>query len=208
MTRSKDPLAPQPEPKAGRKESAEIIEAIIEATITIGDPDASVNAIAERAGVGIASLYRYFPSKAAILAEISRRLQREFLVGLKRVLEEPGLTVAQAIEQVCRVAIYEPGASPEIRYAINVAVPMSWSHESARAMYADAQRELEGWLRGKLDPVPADLQHRVFVAFAAARGVVMVSRAMPAIAPPDEALVRMLVTTVRACLLGPDDPPG
>jgi len=203
LARSNDPLAPQPEPTAGRKDSQEIVESIIQATLTIGDPDASVNAIAERAGVGIASLYRYFPSKAAILAEISRRLQRAFLVDLKRVLSQPALTVAQAIEQVCQLAISPPGVTAEIRYALNVIVPMSWSHENAGVIYQDAMAELVRWLRDKLDPVPPDLEHRVFVAFAAARGVVMVSRAMPAIAPPDEVLVRLVVRSALA-VLDPD----
>lgn len=200
MPRPKDPLAPQPEPAAARKDSAEIIEAIVEATLTIGDPDASVNAIAERAGVGIASLYRYFPSKAAILAEISRRLQRAFLVDMRRVLEQPGVTVEDAIDIVCRLAVYEPGVSPEIRKALNVTVPMSWSHENAAAMYKAAMGELVQWLRSKLDPVPDDLEHRVFVAFAGARGVIMVSRAMPDLSPPDETLLRMIKTAVTSVL--------
>lgn len=203
MARSKDPLAPQPEPAAGRKDSEEIVEAIIQATLTIGDPDASVNAIAERAGVGIASLYRYFPSKAAILAEISRRLQREFLVEMKRLLAQPG-PMAHTIEQVCRLAVHEPGVSAEIRFALNVTVPMSWSHETTGPIYKEAMDELVRWLRSKLDPVPRDLEHRVFVAFAASRGVVMVSRVMPQIAPPDEVMIRLMVQSVLACLRDPE----
>jgi len=39
----------------------------------------SVNAIAACAGVGGASIYRYFPNKHAIHAEIARRLRRDFL---------------------------------------------------------------------------------------------------------------------------------
>jgi len=89
MARSKDPLAPQPEPAPTTSDSAEIVEAIVAAVIAIGDPNVSVNAIAERAGVGVASVYRYFPNKSAIYAEISRRLQRDFLAGLRTKLGDP-----------------------------------------------------------------------------------------------------------------------
>ena len=81
------------------------------ATIELGDPDASVNAIAERAGVGIASLYRYFPSKSAIHAEISRRLQRDFLSQVRAILAQP-VSLEAAIEACCRAAVIVPHIQP------------------------------------------------------------------------------------------------
>ena len=68
MARSPDPLAPPQAPAPSRPESTAIVDALVAAALELG-PDASVNAIAERAGVGVASLYRYFPSKASILAK-------------------------------------------------------------------------------------------------------------------------------------------
>ncbi|MDT0352717.1 helix-turn-helix domain-containing protein [Pseudonocardia sp. DSM 45834] len=36
------------------------------------DPDVKLNAIAQRAGVGQATLYRHFPTRADLLAEVYR----------------------------------------------------------------------------------------------------------------------------------------
>lgn len=61
-------------------------------------------------------------------------------------------------------------------------------------------------MSGTADPL--DLRERVFVAFAAARGVVMVSRLMPDSAPTDEALIRQRVRMTRALLEQPPPLPG
>ena len=85
MARSPDPLAPPQAPAPSRPESTAIVDALVAAALELG-PDASVNAIAERAGVGVASLYRYFPSKASILAELARRAQHDALTRIQEVL--------------------------------------------------------------------------------------------------------------------------
>lgn len=46
--------------------------AVIAAAVELG-PDTPLVLIAERAGVGIASLHRYFPTTAALFAEVSAR---------------------------------------------------------------------------------------------------------------------------------------
>lgn len=66
------PPAPRRRPRQSR--SRELVRAIREAGLAIlreqGAAALTTNAIAERAGVGIASLYRYYPDKQAILADI------------------------------------------------------------------------------------------------------------------------------------------
>jgi AcrR family transcriptional regulator len=70
-----DELAPRRIPKQRR--SREIVDAIVEAgrhLLEERGPEAlTTNAVAERAGVSIGSLYRYFPSRAAVLAAIYDR---------------------------------------------------------------------------------------------------------------------------------------
>ncbi|HXJ20488.1 MAG TPA: TetR/AcrR family transcriptional regulator [Polyangia bacterium] len=63
--------------KPQQTRSREVVEAVLQATTYLllrgGYEALTTNRIAERAGVNIASLYRYFPNKEAIVAELMRR---------------------------------------------------------------------------------------------------------------------------------------
>ena len=63
--------------KPRQRRSRATVDIILEAAAQVleiaGEPAFNTNAIAERAGVGIGSIYRYFPNKHAILVELGRR---------------------------------------------------------------------------------------------------------------------------------------
>lgn len=66
-----------------------ILSAATRILLTIGYDKASTNKIAELAGVGIGSLYEYFPGKEAIYAEVRRREdQRLFDLTMNRAEPE------------------------------------------------------------------------------------------------------------------------
>lgn len=199
MPNPKDVLAPVPEPTPRRSDSVAIVDAIVRAFVELDDPDASMNAVAARAGVGVASLYRYFPNKPAIYAELSRRLQRDFAIRVRGVLDT-ATTAVDAIEGCCRLSVFVPDVSPVLRRALNLNVPLSWSQDNASSMFRAAMTEMTAWLAARMSPVPSDLEERVFVAFSAGRGLVMVSRLLPEHAPGDEALVAHMVRVARAAI--------
>lgn len=70
---------PKAGPKAGRKRRADAVrnrELLLEAASAVfnaGGPDASLEAVARRAGVGIGTLYRHFPTREAIFEAVYRR---------------------------------------------------------------------------------------------------------------------------------------
>jgi AcrR family transcriptional regulator len=196
----RDPLAPVEPPAPSREDSREIVDAIVEAVRLLADPNASMNDIAARAGVGVASVYRYFPSRGAIYAEVSRRLHREFLASLRSELAAPHADLAAAVRAVCRIAVHVDGTNPQLRHALNVMVPASWSYDSACETFRTSIEEIVAWLRHHMPTPPADLESRVFVMFALARGTIQIAMSYPTLAPSMPDLVDHLTRATLAVL--------
>jgi AcrR family transcriptional regulator len=167
---------------------------VITAAIELG-PD-TLALIAERAGVGIASLHRYFPTSAALFAEVSREMYRTLILQVRAIMGRTDLDVAQAIDEVCRVMITEPRLSIEHRRRLSFDVPLEWSREVAEAAYREVLGEVGTWLATHLPVRPPDLEDRLFVAFAAVRGAVLVSLLFPDLAPPEDRLVAQVANFV------------
>jgi AcrR family transcriptional regulator len=159
---------------------------VIAAAIELG-PDTPLVLIAERAGVGIASLHRYFPTTAALFAEVSREMYRTVLNQVREVMGRADLDVSEAIAEVCRVVITEPRLSVAHRRRLTFDVPLEWSRDVAEAAYRELLQELITWLESRVDC--PDLAERVFVAFSAVRGAVLVSLLFPDLAPCEDRLI-------------------
>lgn len=69
MSRDPQPVG-APKRADARENEARILEAAMAALLD--KPDTSLNAIAKRAGVGIGTLYRHFPSREALLVAVYR----------------------------------------------------------------------------------------------------------------------------------------
>lgn len=86
-----------PRKKPIQRRSRETVRAVLQAAAYIlveeGHERATTNAIAERAGVNIGSLYQYFPNKNAIFAAVSAEHFRDYgahmLAMSQRSFEEP-----------------------------------------------------------------------------------------------------------------------
>ena len=87
------PAAHAPRKQARQDRARHTQEAISEAAARIletGGRDAvTTNAIAQRAGVSIGSLYQYFPNKEAVLAEVIRRKRRDILARMQAASAAP-----------------------------------------------------------------------------------------------------------------------
>ncbi|HEY1596113.1 MAG TPA: TetR/AcrR family transcriptional regulator [Thermoleophilaceae bacterium] len=105
-----------------------------------GYASASVSAVASRAGVATGSVYRHFPSKANLFAEVFRRAsQRELDVVAAVTSDEslpPSERVAAAAEAFARRAL----AAPTMAYAL-LAEPVDPAVEAERLTFRRGYRD-------------------------------------------------------------------
>lgn len=199
MARKRPPFAKPPEPITQRSDSEAIVAAIVAAAIELG-PEAPLASVARRAGVGTASLHRYFPTSTALFAEIARQMFRTVLEQIRAITAEPRVTLPTLVHELCRAALAGPNVSVEYRRRLNLEIPLSWSKDTAEVIYVEMFDILIGWMRRNVPNPPDDLEARVFVAFGAVRGAVIVSLLFPALAPPEEKTLELLTSTVLSAL--------
>ena len=135
-------MYPRKLPKQGRSQAT--VEAITQAAAYIlieqGWEQLTTNAIAQRAGVNIGSLYQYFPNKEAIVAELQREHASQTLRILKetlsRLTSQPSLQ--DAIRLLVEAIVLEHRAAPEVHRAIAEELPDSVKCEAEKQNIEDA----------------------------------------------------------------------
>ncbi|MED5619933.1 TetR/AcrR family transcriptional regulator [Ideonella sp. BN130291] len=84
----KTALSPRKLPRQSRSQAT--VDAILDATAQVlverGYADTSTNAVAQRAGVSVGSLYQYFPNKDALIAALHDRHARQMQAVIERAL--------------------------------------------------------------------------------------------------------------------------
>ena len=103
--RKKPTISPRKQPAQERSRAT--VEAILDATARVlvrsGLAGTNTNAVAERAGVSVGSLYQYFPSKHALVAALHERHARELLAVIER---ESASTPARSFEGTVRALVH------------------------------------------------------------------------------------------------------
>lgn len=130
------------------KETVERILAAADEHLTSdGISGFTTNAIAARAGVNIATLYSYFPDKAAILQELLLRADNERLSAVETVMT--GLaeadwrqSLSDAIDAMVRFRTANPGASALRRAALGSADLRALDKEGSRRVAATMARSM------------------------------------------------------------------
>ena len=135
------PYRPTEKTEARRLATRErIVAAALEQVARGGYASAGIQAVAAEAGVAVGTVYRHFPSKGDLFAEVFRRAsQRELDVVVE--VTEPGRPpaaerVAAAVEAFCRRAL----AGPVLAYAL-IAEPVDPAVESERLRFRIGYRD-------------------------------------------------------------------
>lgn len=117
-----------PRKTPAQQRSRATVEVLLDATARVlvrdGFDHASTNRIAECAGVSIGSLYQYFPNKAALVAALVARHNREMLELLRRSMEAvAALDIASAMPELIRAMVEAHQVDPELHRIFDEQVP-------------------------------------------------------------------------------------
>lgn len=197
----KAPKSPNPR----RSDSVEIVDALVEAgrqLVADGVESVTMSAVATRAGVGIASLYRYFPDKTALFAEVFRRQHEHTLRAVTDSLRDQP-SVEEGIRLCVQSFAHFDRREVDVRRALNFDMPLDWSIDELSSVLEHARYELVTWLCGHMPEVPvAEMQTRVFFGLAFARGAVMLRLQQPESAPGPDELVHTVTKIVVDIVTG------
>ena len=114
-----------------QQRSKATVDAIIQASTYIlsesGWRGFTTNAIAERAGVNISSLYQFFPNKESILAELQKRHAEDTCTDLVEVLNNlpKELTFREVLTHIIELLVKKHQIEPEIHSIFNKEVPFT-----------------------------------------------------------------------------------
>lgn len=171
---SKGRAAVNPRKIPAQARSRATVDAIIQAAtyilIRVGWEGLTTNAIAERAGVNIGSLYQFFPNKEAVIAELQRRHAVATRTDLLKVLEvlpqQPSLR--DALTLIVEMIVNEHRVAPALHKAIHEELP----HTVRQADDPDQMRKqfaevLKPFMKNVPDP---DLS--IYLMAIAAHGII------------------------------------
>lgn len=126
-----------PRKQARQSRSRATRAAITEATARIlerqGQDGVTTNAIAQRAGVSIGSLYQYFPNKEAILATLIRDKRADLLEQMQKAMAGADqLTAHDAVDALIRAGMMHQSSRPGLALELERLAPhLSLTAETA-----------------------------------------------------------------------------
>lgn len=158
------PANPRRKPRQARAQAT--VDAILQAAAHIlveqGFEGFNTNAVAERAGVSVGSLYQYFPNKEAIIAEMVRVKRARLLNGLQAAeVAHQETTLPEALEALVAATITHQKGWPQLSQALDRAaalVPLSEEGAALTAAIVDVlQRVLRRHCVSDVEVVALDL---------------------------------------------------
>ncbi len=147
VSKSRSIIKPRKIPVQARSRAT--VDAIIQAAAYILTKDGweglTTNAIAERAGVNIGSLYQFFPNKEAIIAELQQRHAVTTRTNLREALEifPEQTSLRKALTLIVETLIQEHRIAPAVHKAISEELP-----RTLRCMQEDQELLRRQFLNG------------------------------------------------------------
>jgi AcrR family transcriptional regulator len=194
------PYRPTEKTEARRAATRErIVAAALDQLAEGGYASANVQAIARRAGIATGTVYRHFPSKSELFAEVFRRASARELEVVTNVAADDGRSVRERIAVGAEAFARRALAEPTRAYAL-LAEPVDPAVEAERLTFRRGYRDVfartieQGVASGELPPQDAQT---VAAALVGALGEALVGPLSPGAHGSHEALV---ATLVQFCL--------
>lgn len=164
----------------------------------------TTNRIAQRAGVGVASVYRYFATKEAIIAEIDLRNRRENAAHMMSALRSFEEDFSAAARAALMHFLDTAGPRGRVRQALVSEVPLAWIKPNAAETF-DGLIAACGLTLGRLLPeLPkSEIERRLYLAFHAVQGVAVARLVFPLDTLELEIAVHLMERMILAIVLAP-----
>jgi AcrR family transcriptional regulator len=161
-------LTPRKQPI--QKRSMATVTAILEGAAQVlerhGSDGFTTNAIAERAGVSIGTLYQYYPDKNAIAAALSRSVRAALVERMASAMEVArGLPLREGLRLLTSAALLSDAARPRFARALDALEEHLGLNEEGLAINDELtaqgaqflKRKLKGFSLAKLAPAADDM---------------------------------------------------
>lgn len=146
--------APRKHPQQGR--SRETVDALLEATAQLlvrdGIEKISTNKIALKAGVSIGSLYQYFPSKEALIAEL---LDRHY-DDMSRITQEAmaknwGEPLSVIIRETVKAMVSLHADNPKLHSVLQQQIPSVGKRSRLGQLHSETEMRIRELLQRRID---------------------------------------------------------
>ena len=149
-------LKTSPRKSASQARSRATVDALLGATTRVlvknGYDRATTNRIARAAGVGIGSLYQYFPSKEALVAAVIDRHTTEVRAMVRESLVKVALRPLEvAVPELVRVMVDAHRVSPELHRVLVEQTPRLGRLEGVEAIDREAYALVRTYLEAHRD---------------------------------------------------------
>ena len=190
------PYRPTEKTEARRAATREgIIRAALDQLAEGGYASASVNAVAQRAGIATGTVYRHFPSKSDLFAEVFRRASARELAVMADIAAEDDTPARERLARAAEAFARRALAEPRRAYAL-LAEPVDPAVEKERLVFRRGYRDVfartirQGIDRQELPPQDPET---VAAALVGALGEALVGPLSPGPHGHHESLIATLV---------------
>jgi len=168
-------ISPRKKPRQDRSQAT--VDVIFEAAARIfekvGFQAATTNAIAERAGVSVGSLYQYFPNKLAVLSALRERHFEEKMQKLADACDRGCATsLVDGVRLISEVNAAHHIGGRTLTHVFHTELPPIWPDRIGRPCVTHFRERLRVFLETHRERIRVDVEQAVFFTLALGASVI------------------------------------